>query len=239
MEWIFEMVLTLILFLLYSILFAFLMITRSRPGYKKYYTLAKTFNSIGFIVVAVVCGFYGENVGRLVHLLPALILCLIGDVALGVYNTHKQREDSMGNKRAKASIFICGLIAFFFAHVCFVYAFSLRQSLEWIDFIFPLLAIFVTIGLSGLDGMNLGKLILPVTAYSFMVALLCSKGIHLAWSQFTVTNLLLGMGAVLFFISDALILFLYFYKRKYPIVHIANLATYYYAMFLIALSLLY
>ena len=44
-------------------------------------------------------------------------------------------------------------------------------------------------------------------------------------------------GAALFWISDLLILFLYFYHTKHPAVHVANLLTYYYAMFLIAVSL--
>ncbi|WP_081428538.1 lysoplasmalogenase family protein [Lachnoclostridium phytofermentans] len=48
-----------------------------------------------------------------------------------------------------------------------------------------------------------------------------------------------SIGATLFLISDAYILFLYFYNKKYEVVHIINLATYYYGMFFIALSLLY
>ena len=44
-------------------------------------------------------------------------------------------------------------------------------------------------------------------------------------------------GAALFWVSDLLILFLYFYPGKHPAVHVANLLTYYYAMFLIAASL--
>lgn len=44
-------------------------------------------------------------------------------------------------------------------------------------------------------------------------------------------------GAALFWVSDLLILFLYFYEKKHVAVHIANLLTYYYAMFLIGASL--
>ena len=44
-------------------------------------------------------------------------------------------------------------------------------------------------------------------------------------------------GAALFWVSDLLILFLYFYRTSHPAVHAANLATYYYGMFLVAISL--
>ena len=51
------------------------------------------------------------------------------------------------------------------------------------------------------------------------------------------SNLLVLAGAALFWISDLLILFLYFYRTSHPAIHAANLATYYYGMFLVAVSL--
>ncbi len=72
-----------------------------------------------------------------------------------------------------------------------------------------------------------------------MIEMLFSKGMHLVLSQFSIQNLLLSIGATLFLISDTFILFLYFYEKKYKAVHVINLATYYYGMFFIGLSLLY
>lgn len=237
----------LLLFVLYTIPFSFLMLTRN-PKYRKYYVLAKTINSVAFITVSIYCAYNGANIGTLVHFLPALLLCLIGDVVLGFYNIARERNikrnkishgETSTNGTAKPTFFIMGLLSFAFGHACFIYAFSKIQSLTWVDLVFPVLAIFITIGLTKLDGMNTGKLTVLIAAYSFMVAMLFSKGMHLVLVQYSVQNLLLCIGATLFLISDTFILFLYFYNKKYEVVHIINLATYYYGMFFIALSLLY
>lgn len=232
-----NLALPLLLFVLYTIPFSFLMQARI-PKYRKNYVLAKTINSIAFIAMSIFCAYYGTNIEALVYLLPALLLCFIGDVVLGFYNVIA--ENIKGNKLSqKTSFFTMGLLSFAFGHGCFIYAFSKVQRLTWVDFVFPILAIFITLGLTRLDGMNTGKLTILILAYSFMVAMLFSKGIHLVFEQLSVQNLLLSIGGTLFLISDTFILFLYFYKKKYEAVHVINLATYYYAMFFIALSLLY
>lgn len=57
-------------------------------------------------------------------------------------------------------------------------------------------------------------------------------------AAYTAALLLLVLaGAALFWVSDLLILFLYFCEKKHIAVHIANLLTYYYAMFLLGASL--
>ncbi len=236
----------LLFFVLYTIPFTFLMMTRSCPKYRKYYVIAKTINSIGFITVSIFCAYYGANVGTLLSFMPALLLCLIGDVILGFYNMICERDENEPSQgeastifTAKTATFILGLLSFAFGHAFFIYAFSKMQRLTWVDFVFPILAIFISIGLTKLDGMNTGKFTILIAAYSFMVAMLFSKGLHLVLAQFSAQNLLISIGATLFLISDTLILFLYFYNKKYEAVHIINLATYYYGMFFIALSLLY
>lgn len=238
----------LLLFALYTIPFSFLMLSRSNPQYRKYYVLAKTINSIAFVAVAIFCAYNGANIGTLVYFLPALLLCLIGDVVLGFFNIVRERDikgnkpsnvETSANSTSKSTFFIMGLLSFASGHGCFIYAFSKMQRLAWTDLAFPIVAIFITIGLTELDGMNTGKLTILIAIYSFMVSMLFSKGVHLVLTQFSVQNLLLCIGATLFLISDTFILFLYFYNKKHPAVHIINLATYYYGMFFIALSLLY
>ncbi|WP_312370654.1 lysoplasmalogenase family protein [Lachnoclostridium sp.] len=236
-----DLIQPLFLFVLYSILFTFLMLATISLKYKKYYVIVKTINSIGFLAVSIFCAYYGANIRTLIYLLPALLLCFIGDVVLGFYNATIERDVKETNTKVtgKPSLFIMGLLTFAFGHVCFIYAFSIMQKVTWVDMIFPILAIFITIGLTRLDKMNTGKLTKLIVAYSFMVAMLFSKGMHLVLSQFSIQNLLLSIGATLFLISDTFILFLYFYEKKYKAVHVINLATYYYGMFFIGLSLLY
>lgn len=243
-----DLIQPLFLLVLYSIPFTFLMLATVNLKYKKYYVIVKIINSIAFIAVSTFCAYYGENIKTLVYLLPALILCLIGDVVLGFYNASiesdvKVDELSPGETNTKVTgktfLFIMGLLTFAFGHICFIYAFSRMQKLTWVDLVFPIFAIFITIGLTRLDEMNTGKCTILITAYSFMVAMLFSKSMHIVLVQFSVQNLLLSIGATLFLISDTFILFLYFYEKKYKAVHVINLTTYYYGMFFIGLSLLY
>lgn len=239
---------SLLLFVLYTIPFTFLMKTRNCPKYRKYYVFAKTTNSISFIAVSIVCAYYGSNIKTLLYFIPALLLCLVGDVILGFYNMVYERDRKLkGLSHEKTSItfttntaiFILGLLSFAFGHGFFIYAFSKMQRITWVDLVFPIMAIFITIALTRLDGMNTGKLTILIAAYSFMVSMLFSKSMHLVLAQFSVQNLFLCIGATLFLISDGFILFLYFYHKKYEAVHVINLATYYYGMFFIALSFLY
>lgn len=243
-----KLIQSLLLFVLYTIPFTFIMWTISNPKYKKYYVLAKTINSITFIAVSIFCAYYGANFETLDYLLPALLLCLVGDIIIGFYNVVNERyvkgnelpyPKNATNFTAKAAIFILGLLAFASGHGCFIYAFSKMQRLTWIDFVFPIVAIFITLRLTKLDGMETGRFTILIAAYSFMVAMIFSKGMHLVLAQFSTRNLLLSVGTTLFLVSDGFILFLYFYKKKSKVVHVINLATYYYGMFFIALSLLY
>jgi uncharacterized membrane protein YhhN len=243
-----DLIQPLFLFVLYSIPFTFLMLATVNLKYKKYYVRVKIINSIAFIAVSIFCAYYGENIKTFVYLLPALSLCLIGDVLLGFYNTSIERDvkvdelspgETNSEVTGKTSLFIMGLLTFALGHVCFIYAFTKMQKLTWADMVFPILAVFITIGLTRLDEMDTGKCTKLIAAYSFMVAMLFSKGMHLVLAQFSIQNLLLSTGGTLFLISDTFILFLYFYDKKHKAVHVINLATYYYAMFFIGLSLLY
>ena len=76
-----------------------------------------------------------------------------------------------------------------------------------------------------------------VVLYAAFVSALLGKGLQLAFGIAQPWCFLVLAGAALFWVSDLLILFLYFYPVKHPAVHVANLLTYYYAMFLIAASL--
>ncbi len=162
-----DLIQPLFLFVLYSILFTFLMLATISLKYKKYYVIVKTINSIGFLAVSIFCAYYGANIRTLIYLLPALLLCFIGDVVLGFYNATIERDVKETNTKVtgKPSLFIMGLLTFAFGHVCFIYVFSIMQKVTWVDMIFPILAIFITIGLTRLDKMNTGKLTKLIVAY--------------------------------------------------------------------------
>jgi uncharacterized membrane protein YhhN len=204
------------------------MISLNNKKYSNLYVLAKTLNSLGFILVAIICASIGDNYELFNNLAPGFIFCFLGDFILGFYNdTQKQKY------------FLIGLSLFLIGHIAFVLAFTTIQNFMLVDLIFPVIAIAITIGLNKLPEMNCEKMKPIVCVYSFFVSLLFSKSMHIFYMIRTTQMFSLAFGSTLFLISDILILFLYFYKKKSSLVAILNLATYYYGIFFIALSLLF
>lgn len=218
----------LVLLALYTIAFVVLMRTCYRDDAKKYYTLAKFVNSALFIWVATYGMLRSGDSEWYYSLLPGLMMCLVGDVVLGI-----------GSSKKSNNWFLGGLGSFLIGHILLVWAFSKVQPISGCDFIVPAVMVLITWGLSCMKGMNVGKLLPYVLVYSFFVALTFAKSLNMVLSVGSVRNGLLCIGTLLFLISDAIILFLYFYKKKHYLVGFFNLLTYYYGMFLIALSVMY
>ncbi|MFZ2538520.1 MAG: lysoplasmalogenase family protein [Oscillospiraceae bacterium] len=210
----------------YILAFGFLMATCYLPNLGKYHALAKFINSVGFIAVATYGGFVTGQWAFYFTVLPAFILCLCGDVLLGL-------EDESGTSK----LFLGGLCSFLLGHIVFVWAFSKKVPFSLYDLILPILAVILTLFLVR---MNVGKIRNAVLVYSFFVAMLFAKGISLVLiNGASLSNVLLCVGSFLFLVSDVIILFLRFYEKKHHLVRFFNLLTYYCGMFLIGLSLLY
>ena len=199
-----------------------LLVRRLRlPG--RGYLPEKTLCSLCFVAVAAVCAAMGSRPEAFWRLLPALLCCVVGDVVLALYN-HLRRP----------GLFLAGLGAFLAGHALFVWGLCRLQPMGWPV---PLAAVLGAVGAAVLSGMQTGRMHPWVVLYAAFVSALLGKGLQLAFGIAQPWCFLVLAGAVLFWISDLLILFLYFYHAKHPAVHVANLLTYYYAMFLIAVSL--
>ena len=195
-----------------------LLVRRVRlPG--RGYLPEKTLCSLCFVAVAAVCAAMGSRP-------EALLCCVVGDVVLALYN-HLRRP----------SLFLAGLGAFLAGHALLVWGLCRLQPMGWPVPRAAALGAGGTVVLSGMPGMQTGRMRPWVVIYAAFVSALLGKGVQLAFGIAQPWCFLVLAGAVLFWISDLLILFLYFYHTKHPAVHVANLLTYYYAMFLIAVSL--
>lgn len=202
-----------------------LLIRRLRlPG--RGYLPEKALCSLCFVAVAAVCAALGSRPEAFWRLLPALLCCVVGDVVLALYN-HLRRQ----------SLFLAGLVAFLAGHILFVWGLCQLQPMGWPVPLAAVLGAGGAAALSGMPGMRTGRMRPWVVLYAAFVSALLGKGLQLAFGMGQLWCFLVLAGAVLFWISDLLILFLYFYHSKHPAVHVANLLTYYYAMFLIAVSL--
>lgn len=215
--------------ILYTMFFSFLISTLYINTNKRYYTIAKAVNSIGFILVAAYGGVVLGNTA-FYSMLPALIFCLFGDVFLGI---HTQCDTKV--------CFLAGIFSFTAAHIAYTFAFSNIAPLSIYDFIFPTLSIFIAYMLTKLENMEIEKRLKKYTIiYSFFVSLLLSKSISILFvSGITTEHILIFLGSLMFFISDFIIFFLYFYKKKHHLVGTFNLLFYYYGMLFLALSLWY
>lgn len=187
------------------------------------YIVYKTITSIIFCLLAFynIISIHGDH-----FLLMPLLFCLVGDILLAYYNRRKYKK-----------CFIFGLYAFFCAHIGFVSHMYLISAFNLIDLLLPLLSVIAVYWLDrkkviALKGMRNYCLI-----YSLFVSLLMAKGIDLHIMFGNAKSLALMSGGISFFVSDLLILFLYFKKSTRPI-HFLNLATYYSAMYLFSISII-
>lgn len=217
-----------ILFLLYTLFFTALIVTSYKKPFKKYYTLIKFLTSFLFIVIATYGMFISKNTDFYFNMLPPLLMCLLGDVLLGLSNDKKSKN-----------LFLSGLFSFLTAHILFILGFNSINSLSLCDFILPLLIVLITFKLCNIKKMNVQNMRYYILIYSFFVSLLFFKSVNLVFVTTSMKTLLLCVGSFLFFISDTIILFLYFYEHKHHLTCFFNLLTYYYGMFLIALSISY
>ena len=213
----------------YSLVFGILTaIVCNESWKKKYYIWAKGIASLGFMVVLVLSAYESGKWYQFWMMLPAFFCCLVGDVLMAAYNRFRKKIH-----------FIVGLIIFLAGHLCFARWLCKMQPMELINLVVPILAVVMTWGLTSSKKIHTGRLRPFILLYSFFVALFLSKGLYLVLTHFSVANLMIAVGSVLFFVSDISILFLYFYKKRGSGIHIFNLATYYYGVFLLATNLLF
>ncbi len=129
--------------------------------------------------------------------------------------------------------FLPGLIAFLFAHLCYITAFASGiNSLSWWPLI-PLIVWGIVFYL--FISSSLGKLKIPVIFYIVIILAMT----WLAWERWIQTGqietLLVLIGAVLFAISDT-ILAVNRFKGAFKLYRALNLVTYFAAQWLIASS---
>ncbi|MCK4490750.1 MAG: lysoplasmalogenase [Anaerolineales bacterium] len=132
-----------------------------------------------------------------------------------------------------ADRFLPGLIAFLFAHLCYITAFAADiNELSW----WPLIPLIIWgIGFYLFISPSLGKLKIPVIFYVVIILVMT----WLAWERWIQTGQietqLVLIGAVLFVISDT-ILAANRFKGAFKPAQALNLATYFAAQWLIASS---
>lgn len=212
----------------YSLLFVLLAAVAYRPEWKKYYIPAKGMNSLAFLLIFFVAGYHSDDVRQFWLMLPAFFCCFVGDILMAAYNCRRRRM-----------YFLMGLGIFLAGHLCFVRWLCRIQRLTVIDLVFPAVSVLLAWWLTSRNNIHTGRLKPFILFYTFFVALFFAKGIHLAAVQFSLQHVMIAAGSALFFASDISLLFLYFSRKNGYAVHLFNLASYYYGMFLLAANLFF
>ena len=228
-------VLTLLSLIYLGGLAALLCVAYSRHHFNRY-TAVKAAVSCGFLVIAATAYLLGGHTADAYFfrgLLPCFVLCLAGDVLLGLANNH---AGFFGRW------FLLGVGAFTLAHAGFCVLFTLAMPggprfTLW-DAAAPLAALAVTAACARHKRFKLRRMHmeLPALAYSLCVGLMCARGTAFGFACGGRRGALAAVGAALFLSSDAVLLFVYFYVRPRKALRAVNLAAYYLGMLCLALS---
>lgn len=218
----------------YLILLVLLLRISEQKHLLRFYPLAKTAVSVGFLIVA--CAAYLthglQSPIYFFGLLPCLLLCLAGDVLLALANTHG---------KFFSRFFLAGVLTFLCAHIGFCILFTAVRPGAYhfapLEYLLPVCLVFLAALLTRSRRFQMRHMRVPVLVYAAFVGLMCAKGLHLAFlMHFLGGAWLIAVGSVLFLLSDCVILFLYFYYKPRRFFRFANLSLYYIGLLALALS---
>jgi uncharacterized membrane protein YhhN len=190
-------------------------------GHRRARLIAKSTLSTLFVVVAAIQPMGEQLFGWLV--LAGLILCLVGDVLLG-----------LSGKKA----FLAGLVAFLLGHVAYASAFFALGRPGAATGLGAALAVIVSSRVFVWLKPHLGKMLMPVLAYVMVITVMVIAAFTLMGTA-EISPLGRGLataGALLFYVSD-----LFVARQRFVepgrVNGLVGLPTYYVGQFLIALSL--
>ena len=175
--------------------------------------ISKPLTTIGAIVIAALAD--GPRSATIVGLL-ALVLCLIGDVAL----------------LPAVDKFVVGLAAFLLGHIAFIVMFALRGFDRWTMSGVAIVGVAALLGTAAVPivrGASAKGFGIPVRAYLVVISSMCVLG----WAT---GNWLIMLGATAFIVSDSILGWGQFVaERRW--MHLAIMVTYHIAIVSLALSL--
>ena len=186
---------------------------------KSTYIYFKTLTSLTFVITGL---YYGHGNQNFV-LIPTLLGFLLGDIMLAT----KLRRS-----------FIYGMGGFLLADIWLVYQLYHLKSVTIYDFILSFLIIIFVNVISKNPKMHLGHYKKPMYAYGFIISLAVSNSIGCFLVYGTRGYFLLSVGMVLYFISDFLLMFQYFYTTRHrDKLKVAKMLFYFIGTYIIACSM--
>lgn len=210
----------------YIVAFGVLLFVSCNKKVFSYRVFAKGFNSMLFVSMATAGLVFVNQNKQMIWMLPAFLGCFAGDIFLAI-------TDKEGHKRFMRE----GTLAFMLGHILFVGALGAICPLQITQMVIPCVGTLIVYLSLHLFHLETGKMKPYVLCYAFLVSLLFSKGVAI-YNQFgDMRAIIILAGVASFLLSDYLILFIYFGKKKVTALRLLNMLTYYLAQYLLALSL--
>jgi uncharacterized membrane protein YhhN len=213
----------------FTLVTAALLIRMEYRGFTLKNVFFKSMASLGFVCLGV-SGLVDR--GATVYawtIVAGLVMGAAGDVLLALKNI------SPANER---KLFLSGLFSFLLGHIFYTLAFmSIVHTPLWayVAAIASAAAIFF---LTVRIGCDYGRMKLPVAAYMLVICTMLLSAVLTALSKDVLFGFMITSGAALFLISDFILCLSVFHKMKESWHRFANLASYYAAQLLLALSIL-
>jgi uncharacterized membrane protein YhhN len=223
-----------LLIFLGAIALTLFLIFRDRKGSVKA-LLFKTLTSFLFIAVAFASFMVnpGQGVAEFAMLIMmGLISGLIGDILLDLKIMY--RESSSLYQHG-------GMVAFLVGHIFYLAALIIYFGFNWMPVIIALvLAVIIGLVSKYILKFNFAEHTINTYAYSFVLSYMMTQACYAAITQgYTACTVLLAAGAILFLLSDLVLVMTYYdNKDSRPFIAV-NHVLYYAAQFTIALSILY
>jgi len=220
-------------------------------------TFLKTITSIMFIIVALVSMIdSGRFINQVILIVIGLIFGMIGDILLDLKVYFKSLNNT-NNVSIKDSDYLMyfGMLSFGIGHIMYITSTYMLSNNLWLYLIISLISGLLLISLIMIISikllkMNYGKFLIPSIIYGFLLSSFVIFMIFRIIDNYSVGNLLLLLGSILFILSDLVLSMTYFSKeddyKKECILNpesrfmiSINHILYYSAQFIIALSILY
>lgn len=189
--------------------------------------LAYLFKPLTLLLLILVVSCFVENVpGVYLNLIfYGLVFSLAGDIFLML----------------EKDLFIQGLISFFIAHICYVFAFGQFLDLNSLPWLLLISFIVISFVIWQYLKESLGKLKIPVLAYMSIIIFMSFAAGSWAIQSMGTNNLMPALlafiGSIVFMCSDTSLAINRF-KQKYKYGQVLTLSTYYVAQILFVLSAL-
>ena len=136
--------------------------------------------------------------------------------------------------------FMIGAIVFALGHICYIFAYIQIQKFTTKDLIAPI-CIFIpaTLIITLVPLFNFGGIVMEIVCiiYALIISCMVGKSIANSIKEKTLSNIIITIGSILFFISDFMLLFSQFADVP-RIFGVLCLATYYPAQAVLAFSIL-